>query len=79
LIAPEVILVRQVSSKVCLRCVQTRHAFVRSLANSVTHERAQCQSERLCRNGQNPIQWASRPRTNRAMPPTEQPNQIQNP
>ncbi len=79
MIAPEIFLVRRVSSKVCLRRVQTRHAFVRLLANSVTHERAQCQFERLCRNGQSPIQWASRPRINREMPPTEQPNQIQNP
>ena len=44
MIAPEIFLVRRVASKVCLRRVQTRHAFVRSLANSVTHERAQCQS-----------------------------------
>jgi hypothetical protein len=51
LIAPERFLVR-VSSKVYLRRVQTRHAFTRSSADSVTHKRAQCQSERLCRNGQ---------------------------
>jgi len=52
LIAAERFLVRRVSSKVNLRRVQTRHAFARSSADSVTHKRAQCQPERLRRNGQ---------------------------
>jgi hypothetical protein len=47
LIAPERFLVRRVSSKVCLWCVQTRHAFVRSLAHLATRKRAHRLSEKL--------------------------------
>jgi hypothetical protein len=57
LIAPERFVVRRVSSKVNLRRVQTRHAFARSFADSVTHKRAERQSKRLCRNGQTRTNW----------------------
>jgi len=52
LIAPDRFLVRRAQQGMLTR-VQTRHAYVRSLAHFGTRNRAHCDSGRLCRNRQN--------------------------
>ena len=53
MIAPERFVAQRVPGNVSLRCAQTCHNLVRSLANFATQVRSQSFSERHCYNCQN--------------------------